>query len=173
MLGASAHRGFHGGRLGGHGFALQIVENPDKDVTFHLAKLRVIRSEPDHGHRRFIRLVQIPLRGMIGHKAGMIPRQPVHDPVRRGHVRVIVGSVNSLRSFLIPAGPAPPVQVAAIVAGGQLVGLIVEEALADAVLLWPILILELPPKNAVDELLELRHFLGIGIPELLHSQSQP
>src|SRR6185437_4276210 len=173
VLGALAHGGFHGVGLGGHAFALEVVEDVDEDVAFHLAELGVVGREAHHAHGGFIGLIEIPVPGMVGDESRMIAGQPVHDPVGRGHVGIVVGAVHRFGLLLSPACPRLPVLVGAVVSGGKLVGLIVEEAFADAVLFGAVLILQVPPEGLIDELLELGDFFLVWFAEFLHGESEP
>src|SRR5215831_12678997 len=98
---------------------------------------------------------------MIRHEAGMIAGKAIQNPIRRRHVRVIVGTVHSLGSIFIPAGPALPIEVGTVVVGWKLIWLVVEKAFPHAVFLLPILELNSAPYHVVHELLEFGHLFRI------------
>ena len=96
---------------------------------------------------------QIPIPWMVRDKPVIVARQPIENPVGGGHVRIIVGTVHLLSGCFVPTGPALPVQIALIVVRRQLIGLIVEQTLADTILVRSIFVLQATPQNAVDKLL--------------------
>src|ERR1700728_3209670 len=100
-------------------------------------------------------MIQIPLPRMVGDQTLMIASQTVEHPVCCGHVGVIVRTVDSFRSLLIPACPGFPIEVTVVVVWRHLVGLVIEETLAYAILVRSVLRLQATPEHAVDELLKL------------------
>jgi hypothetical protein len=88
-------------------------------------------------------------------------------------VGIVVGAIDGLRRLLIPTGPGFPVKVAAIEGRGHLVGLVVEETLAHAVLPGVVIELEVAIHHAVHELFDLVDFLLIWLIELFHDSGEP
>src|SRR5579859_27859 len=118
-------------------------------------------------------MLQIPLPRMVGHHARMVACQAIHHPIRRCYMRIVKGAVYCLRRFLIPTRPALPIQIIAVIAGRHLVWLIVKEALANAILLRSIAILEMPPQDSIDELLQLADLFFVRLSQFFHGSSKP
>ena len=86
-----------------HFSALQIVEQHHEDVAVHQADVHVadaaaaarLRETARHVLHRVERLVEIPLpRSCAVTETRMVAREPVHRPVRRDDVRVVVGAID-------------------------------------------------------------------------------
>src|SRR5215831_12493072 len=65
VVGPRFHRRFKLRRFFRLSLRLEVVENRDEDIAFHLAKLRQVRSETGHSQRSLKRLIQIPIPWMI------------------------------------------------------------------------------------------------------------
>src|SRR5215472_10367908 len=88
-----------------------------------------------HCHGSLVRVVEIPLPGMIGHKLRMVACESVEYPIGGSHMRIVVGTIHGLRRLFVPASPTGPVEGTVIVVRRHLIGLVVEQALAHAVCL--------------------------------------
>ena len=126
-----------------------------------------------HRHGSLVGTTEIPIPRMVRNEPVIISRKAIENPVRGRHVRVIVGTVCCFRCLLVPAGPCFPVEVASVEAGRHLVGLVIKEALAHAVLAFAFLKLEAAVDDPVDEFLDFADFFSVGFAELFHNCSQP
>ncbi len=172
-LGALSHAGFQGTSLRRHAFTLQLEENLKEDIAFHLAEDRITGRKIRHGHGRFIGMVQVPIPGMVGHQVLMIACQTVQHPVGRGNMGIIERTVDQFRCLLVPTRPAFPIQVAAIIVRGHLIGLIVEQALAHSIGVCSVFELQAAPQHAVNKLLNLCDFIFVWLAQLLHQRGDP
>src|SRR5690348_3088973 len=110
---------------------------------------------------------------MVSYQVLMVSRQAIERPVGGRDVRVVIGTINALRGFLVPTGPGCPVEILAVKIRRHLIRLIEEETLLDSELEWAFAVLQLTPENAIKELMVLLEFVLIGFNELLHHRRQP
>src|SRR6266498_1359175 len=110
---------------------------------------------------------------MVGHEPLIVACQVIHHPIQRRNMGIIVGAVDPLGVLLVPTSPCTPVEVFAVIPGRHLVRLIVEKALANAVLVFSIFVLQSAPDDAIDELLELVNLHLVGLNEFLHDGRDP
>src|SRR5579863_1292420 len=88
-------------------------------------------------------------------------------------MRIVVGAIDFLAGFLVPACPAAPIEIAAIEIGGKFVGLVVEQTLPCTVFFWSIVILQVTPENAIDKLLIFFELFFVRLAEFLHGSGEP
>src|SRR5215471_7512149 len=72
MIGPRLHRSFELRRLVALALSLEVIQNRDENVTFHLPKLSQLRGELRHRQRRLIGMIEIPIPRMKFHEAMMI-----------------------------------------------------------------------------------------------------
>src|SRR6476469_8321636 len=110
---------------------------------------------------------------MIRYQPLMIAGHTVQHPTRSRHMRIVVGAVDSLGCRFVPTSPCAPVEVSAIVSRRHLVRLVVEETLSHSVGMRTLFVLQPPPQNSVDELLQFLQFLFVGLDEFFHNGREP
>src|SRR5215471_15073841 len=103
----------------------------------------------------------------------MISSQSIEDPICRGHMRVVVGSVDRLGCLLVPTGPRFPVELAVVKVGSHLVGLIIEKTLADSEGTRSVFGLQHSPKNVIYELLNFDQFVFVWLHKFFHHSRKP
>src|SRR5262245_38895568 len=110
---------------------------------------------------------------MTGHQSLIVSSQTIKDPESGRDVWIVIGSIHGLRCFFVPTCPARPVEVAMVVPGRHLVGLIVEETLADSVRMLSVLELQPAIDDPVDELFKFVDLLFLRLNQLLHRDREP
>src|SRR5262245_59663225 len=153
---------FKGGGLRLPVFALQIVEQQQKDRAVHQTVTTipnvVVSSQIVCGLES---LIQVPIPCVMRHEVLIVARKPIHGPIRRDHMRVIVGAIYGFCRSLVPTGPGTPIDGWIVGKVRECSGIVVKQAFFNAVLAWTFAVLKIAPKNTVDELLELRNLFPV------------
>jgi len=110
---------------------------------------------------------------MVRDQIRVVACELIQRPIRRHHVRIVVGPANAPCLALVPTGPRTPVQIGVILESGNLIGGVVEETLPDAVLEIAAAVLQPAPEHVVDEVLVLIDLLFVGLAIQLHAGCQP